>query len=374
MKILQINKFYPPKIGGVEKVVQDLAEGLNEKGYSCDVLCASENSFSSKKEKINGVTVSRCGSLFKIAGTVFSPAMILTLQRIKNNYDIIHLHHPDPMSALAVIFARPEAKIILHWHSDIYKNKIIKLLYKPIQNYLIKKSSVIITTTQKYAKVSKDLKDAQSKTKILYIGIEPDKYLQVDAGLLEKIKKEYQDKTIIFASGRLVPYKGFKYLIDAAKYLDPNKFVILIGGDGPLKQELEKLARKYKNVHLLGKLSNSELASYYAACDIFVLPSIKCSEAFGIVQIEAMYFGKPVISTRLPCSGVDEVNKHMESGLTVEPQNPKEIAQAIKTLQKDKKLYQKLSVQAKERFNRLFTKEKMVENVIKIYKEVLKNK
>ena len=104
---------------------------------------------------------------------------------------------------------------------------------------------------------------------------------------------------MIFSLGRLVPYKGFEYLIDAAKDL-PDDFVILIGGNGSLKKDLESRII-YNNltdkVKLLGFLEERDMYSYFKAADLFCLSSIEKTEAFAIVQLEAMAFSKPIVAT-----------------------------------------------------------------------------
>ena len=125
-------------------------------------------------------------------------------------------------------------------------------------------------------------------------------------------------------------------------------------------------------VKLLGKIPFEELGAYYQLCDIFCLPSTERSEAFGVVQIEAMAFGKPVISTSIKGSGVDWVNLNNVSGIIVPPKDANKLAEAIIELLTDEKKYQQLSIGAKKRYEEEFTKEKMVEKFRNLYLEILK--
>ena len=173
----------------------------------------------------------------------------------------------------------------------------------------------------------------------------------------------------MFSLGRLVPYKGYKYLIAAAQYLKDD-FVILIGGMGELKEELQKEINELRLQHkvkLLGRISDEDLPAYYGACDVFCLSSIQKTEAFGIVQIEAMSCGKPVVATRIPQSGVAWVNAHGVSGLNVMPGNAIELAQAIEAITENKDTYARYSAGAKERYHELFTKKRMIEKCLNIY-------
>ena len=217
------------------------------------------------------------------------------------------------------------------------------------------------------------LKKYKDKITCIPIGID-NKELTVNETKLNELKKEYKEKKIVFYLGRLVYYKGIEYLIEASKSL-PDDTIILIAGIGELKDKLQKQIHSYNledKVKLLGKIPFEELGAYYQLCDIFCLPSTERSEAFGVVQIEAMAFGKPVISTSIKGSGVDWVNLNNVSGIIVPPKDANKLAEAIIELLTDEKKYQQLSIGAKKRYEEEFTKEKMVEKFRNLYLEILK--
>lgn len=365
-KILQLGKFYPIG-GGVEKVMYDLMTGISERGIYCDMMCASadRNSMTVKINEYANLICTRTWT--KKAATMISPEMIWKLRKICRNYDIIHVHHPDPMACMALFCSGYDGKVILHWHSDIQKQKTLLKLYEPLQNWLIRRADCIVGTTPVYLEKSPFLKDVQEKTVCLPIGVEP---VYKDCEKEEIIRKRYGGKKIVFSLGRLVHYKGFRYLIEAAKYLG-NDYVVLIGGTGPLKNELqeqifnEKLAGK---VELLGRVSEDDLPGYYAACSVFCMSSVQKTEAFGIVQIEAMSCGKPVVATRIPDSGVSWVNADEESGINVMPEDAKGLADAIMKITSNDEVYTKYSEKSLKRFKTLFTKELMIEKCLKIYR------
>ena len=364
-KILQLGKFYPI-YGGVEKVEFELMLGLSEKNIRCDMLCAALEGKSKKYEFNDKAKLLTCHSWTKAAATMISPAMVFTLRKCKNDYDVIHIHHPDPMASLALLMSGYKGKVVLHWHSDILKQKLLLQFYKPIQDWIIKRADIIVGTSPIYLKESIYLKDVQQKTICVPIGVEP---IKPERDKVSEIREKYKGKKIIFSLGRLVAYKGFRYLIDAASYLNDN-FVILIGGTGPLKEELDKQIKEKRledKVKLLGRISDDKLPSYYGACDVFCLSSIMKTEAFGIVQIEAMSCGKPIVATNIPQSGVPFVNSHGISGLNVEPANAENLAKAIMDITKDSETYNHYSSGAINRYSELFTKEKMIENSINLY-------
>lgn len=365
MKILQLGKFYPIG-GGVEKVMYDLMTGISEKGVYCDMMCAAMD-MNGMTVKINEFANLICTPTWtKKAATMISPAMIWRLWRVCRNYDIIHVHHPDPMACLALFCSGYKGRVILHWHSDIQKQKILLKLYKPLQNWLLKRAERIVGTTPVYLKESPYLKDVQDKTVCLPIGVEP---VARDYGKEELIRSRYKGKKIVFSLGRLVHYKGFRYLVEAAKYLR-DEYVVLIGGTGALREELQEQIKSEGlsgKVELLGRVSDEDLPGYYGACSVFCLSSVQKTEAFGIVQIEAMSCGKPVVATKIPQSGVAWVNADGKSGINVMPEDAKELADAIMKITSDDDVYVGYSENANRRFMELFTKERMIEKCLKIY-------
>lgn len=372
MKILQLGKFYPIK-GGVEKVMYDLLIGLSQRSITCDMLCASSEILSTN----NQITPNKFSEIFvepsinEIAKTKISPALISKLRKICSNYDIIHLHHPDPMSALALFLSGYRGKVILHWHSDILAQKVLLRFYKPLQTWILKRADLILTTSPNYLEQSKYLTKYKKKSDILPIGIS-DISKDYNVEKSEHIKQQYKDKKIIFSLGRLVTYKGFEYLINAAEYL-PEDYVILIGGEGPLKQHLQDIINQKQlnsKVCLLGYLDDVDVFSYYKACDLYCLSSIEKTEAFAIVQIEAMSFSKPIVATEIFGSGVSWVNKNGYSGINVPPKNSQKLSLAIIEILQNKDRYDKYCNNARQRYLEFFNIKSMIDNVLVLYNSI----
>ena len=365
MKVLQLGKFYPIR-GGVEKVMWDLTCGLSARGIDCDMLCAELDQDEVIHLNEHGRVI--CVKAWrKMAATMIAPKMIFWLRKHRKEYDIIHVHHPDPMACLALRLSGYKGRVILHWHSDILKQKKLLRLYAPLQRWLIKRADTIVGTTPVYLKQSPYLQDVQEKTVAVPIGIEP---ITFDPVLAEEWKARYPGKKIVLSIGRLVPYKGYGYLIEAAKYLGPD-YQVLIVGDGPVRPNLEGDIQHNGvegMVKLLGYMEDTEMHALLAACDVFVLSSVIKTEAFGIVQIEAMSLGKPVVATEVPESGVSWVNAHGVSGLNVPIKDSKALAEAICRICSDVDLTQTYSTGARERFDTNFTLELMIEKIINIYK------
>ena len=359
MRVLQLGKFYPI-LGGVEKVMWELTEGLGRAGIDCDMLCAGNTS---QIIPINEHARCICiKALFKAAATMISPVMITYLRRHCAEYDIIHIHHPDPMAVLALRLSGYKGKVVLHWHSDILKQRILLKFYLPLQNWVVNRANTIVGTSPVYVQESPYLQGVQDKLTYLPIGVDP----------LPEVKTEPGEYITVFSLGRLVGYKGYKYLVEAAKYL-PDNYRIVIGGEGPLKQELQEQIKAEgleTKVSLLGRVPQEKLPELFASCSVFCLSSIWKTEAFGIVQIEAMSCGKPVVATRIPRSGVPWVNEHGCSGLNVEPCDAKALADAIMQVTSDPDTYQRFCKGARDRYRALFTKQAMIENCIEIYNKL----
>lgn len=370
MKILQVGKFYPIK-GGVEKVMYDIMSGLSGCKITCDMLCAAIPGQASGEFRINEYSRLYCmPTMLKLAATMLSPSMIMQMRRLRNSYDVIHIHHPDPMACLALFFSGYKGKVILHWHSDILKQKLLLKLYSPFQRWLINRADVIVGTTPVYVKESSFLQSVQHKITHIPIGIEP---LKPDINQVERIRNSYKGKKIIFSLGRLVEYKGFSYLIEAASELG-DEYVFLIGGTGPLRESLQDQINSKglrERVILLGHIRDEDIANFFEVSDLFVLSSVMKTEAFAIVQIEAMSCGTPIVATQIKESGVSWVNQHEVSGLNVPPKDPHSIAEAIIKIFSDEDLQLRLGEGAKKRFDALFTREQMTLKCIDLYNKIL---
>jgi len=370
MKVLQLGKFYPIR-GGVEKVMYDLMLGISAREIRCDMLSATTEGHPGGNLFMNEyANLIAMPTQFKAAATMIAPGMLLELRKIAADYDIIHIHHPDPMAALALYFSGYKGKVVLHWHSDILKQKLMLKLYSGLQSWLIRRADLIVGTSPVYVQQSSFLAEVQHKTDFIPIGVEP---MLPDAGRTAALRQRYKDKKLVFSLGRLVPYKGYQYLIAAAQQLD-SSYKIIIGGKGPLQEQLQTLIQEsgvQDRVELIGFVADEELPAWYNACDVFCLSSVQKTEAFAIVQIEAMCCAKPVVSTAIPGSGVSWVNADGVSGLIVEPEDAAALAAALQQLCANPANYERLSAGSHSRYQKLFTRDKMVDKCLDLYTKLL---
>ena len=370
IKVLLVSKFYHPVKGGVENHIKLLTESIKEK-FPITVLCCNTKRKTEVEEK-DGLKIVKVGSIGTLRSMPLSPTFPSWVRKIKA--DILHFHLPFPLGVISYFLAKPEGKIIITWHSDIVRQKIGRLFYHPFLIRFLKKADVIIATSPNMIESSSYLKRFKEKCKVIPLGIDVERFKlkEDEEERVKKIREKYiSGKGIILFVGRLIYYKGVEYLIRAMRDVDATCLII---GEGKLKKKLEKMVDELglsSKMHFLGSVSDEELPLYYHACDVFCLPSVAKSEAFGIVQLEAMACGKPCVSTDLP-TGVPFVNQNGKTGIIVPPKNPDALAKAINTLLDDPALREKYGSYAKERVKRKFKREVMVKRIIEVYQEVLK--
>ena len=372
MKVLQISKFYPPVRGGIESATRELTEGLVRNGVPTDVLCAGRSWTTERSRLPTGCEVVRVAKWGSLLSTSMAPALIRHLQRMAPGSDVLHAHMPDPMSALALWITRPNARIVLHWHSDVIRQRHAMKLYRPLQTWLLRRSDAIIATSQAYLEASEPLQPWKHKVRIIPIGV-ADRHGSTEGATIAAIRQRFVGRRIVFALGRMAHYKGFDLLVDAASLLPPD-ITVLIGGTGDLQGHLaEKVAQLglEGKVQLLGNIADPELPSYYAACDVFCLPSTGRAEAFGIAMVEAMMMGKPVVAADIPGSGVPWINVDGVTGLTVPVRQPPALAGALLLLLSNPALLQRMGLAARQRYLDEFTAERMTQRTIDLYRQSL---
>ncbi len=357
MRVLEVNKAYFPHVGGIETLVRQYAEDLSKvKDIKVRVLVCRDDRGRTRREKINGVCVQRCGSLGTYFKCPISLSFIRHFGKMAKKADVVHIHMPFPLADAAALLSGYKGRIVLSWHSDVVKQKKLMLVYKPFMMWLLRRADCIITATEGHITGSEYLPEFRKKCAVVPYGIDPQEYLSVrECGFLTK-KCRNENSVKVFFSGRLVYYKGVDVLIKAAALTSDCE--LFISGTGELEPELRALAEDLgagDNIHFLGFLSDTDLKKAYRDCDIFVLPSVAQSEAFGIVQLEAMIYGKPVINTALP-TGVPWVSLDSVTGITVPPGDEKALAQAIMRLAQDKPLREKLGRNSAERVRREFSR------------------
>lgn len=316
-------------------------------------------------EFLDGAKITRVATFGAIASMPITPTMAWHIRQSKA--DIVHLHTPNPGAALALLASGHPGKLIITHHADTLGRKQLRRISDPFVRAAMERASAIIVTSKRYLESSEELASFRDKCRIIPLGIDTAPFANLKTTESAYIRTEYGER-LILSVGRLVPYKGFEYLIQSMKNVDGT---LLLVGTGYLQRELQRCIQECSvqdKVHLLGHVD--DIAPYYRASSIFVLPSITRAEAFGVVQMEAMASGIPIVNTDIP-SGVPEVSVHGQTGLTVPPEDPVALAQAINLLLDNDTLRQQLGAAARKRVQDEFSAEKMVERTLKLYEEVM---
>jgi glycosyltransferase involved in cell wall biosynthesis len=356
MKILHLYRGYYPEIeGGIPYIIRKFIE-IPVNMIENEVLVASKTPEISCHNRV--IMTKSYGSIFSIpVSPSYLPAAIKRLA----NYDIIVAHTPFPIANLILLFARGKQKQIIFWHADILKNKIIKLLLSPIIKWSLNKADAIIIGHNKILQNTEILRKFHKKCFILPFPVDEAKF---SCNQLDKIPHR------VVACGRLVKYKGFLNLIEAAKHVNAE-FIII--GEGPERDNLEhKIAelKLEKKIKIVGHISDDEKIAYLKSAAIFVFPSITEQETFGIAQLEAMAAGCAIINTNIG-TAVPLIARNQREALTIDPNNPKQLADSLQLLLADHALRSALSCAGVERARNDFSKEKFQENVRQLMSTIM---
>lgn len=364
MRILQVNKLYYPWIGGVEKVVKTLVDGLKD-DLTIDVLaCKARGLFSREREL--GVNVTFASSFGLFLSMPLSFDFPIHFLRLARRVDIVHFHVPFPLAELCLVTLKPCSKAICSWHSEIVRQKLFLKFYRRLLRRFLEFMDSIVVAMPQLIESSDVLRDFKKKCVVIPFGVDLNSY-RLTPRIEEKvseIRRQFGER-IVLSVGRMVYYKGFKYLIDAMRKVDASLVII---GDGPLKRRYVKYAERLGldgKVFFVDPVPEEDLVAFYHSSSVFVLPSIEKTEAFGLVQLEAMACGKPVINTYLD-TAVPYVSIHNETGLTVPPKDSDALKEAINYLLENEEKRYEFGENAKRRVEREFS----VETMLKAYKEL----
>jgi len=361
LRVLHLGKFYPPYKGGVETYLEGLCQCLAAT-VQLQVIVAGESGH--QTEFIRGVPVTRLKTRKVVASTPLCEGMIEAIHSWP--CDIIHLHWPNPFAVLAYLMSRCPAKLVITYHSDVIRQRFLAAMFGPILRHVLRRADAIIVTSPNFVEHSSTLQPFRHCCRVVPLGIRPESLLDVSESEVAEIRARY-GTPFVMAAGRLVYYKGLHFLIAAMKSVDAH---LVIVGTGPLRERLQaQIGREglADRVSLVGEVEC--IGPYYHAADVFVLASTARSEAFGIVQLEAMACGKPVINTRLD-SGVPFVSLHGTTGLTVEPANPAELGCALRILLQNHRFRGRLGAAARQRVAQEFTLDLMAQRTLALYREL----
>lgn len=364
LRVLHVGKYYPPYRGGMESHLEILSNELNRL-VDLEVIVAN-TSWRTANEIVDGVKVTRVGKLFDLQSAPICPDLVRKIRAAKA--DIVHIHWPNPAAVLAYLASRHRGRLVITYHSDVVRQRMLAAAFTPLLRATLKRADAIIVSSPNYIDGSYVLPEFRERCHVIPFGVSGDYFHQFDPHAVKRIREEYGPR-IVLGVGRMVYYKGFEHLVRAMEHVDAH---LLLIGKGPLREPLSQLAANLGLSERITFLSEvNDVRPYYQAADLFALSSVMRSEAFGIVQLEAMACGKPVVNTQLD-SGVTFVSPHGVSGLTVPPADSVALGHGINQLLEQPAWRAELGEGARQRVADKFTVDKMVQSTFELYLDVMK--
>lgn len=374
-KIVHFGKYYPPDAGGIESVTSSLAQGAVSAGHDVSVVCFKKSA-AEDNSVINGVRVFRLPIARLVASQPLGMRYLFACVNAARGADLVHLHVPNMLGALSALFIGRKTRVLVHWHADVINKGWLGRLLRPLEVALLKRADCIVATSQVYAHASPMLSQFESKVTIVPIGVtDARKHAGssdtacTEAKIPAELSRTLAGRKVILAVGRLVPYKGFDVLIEAAKRLRDDVVVVIVGG-GPLQSSLAAAIREASaedRVILAGRLSDGALHALFAKASIYCMPSVTRAEAFGVVLLEAMAYGLPIVATDIPGSGVPWVNQQGVSGINVPVNDAPALADACNRILGSDQDRTRFSEGARRRFMMEFTEEVSVKRMMAAY-------
>jgi rhamnosyl/mannosyltransferase len=341
VNILQLCKYYPPVLGGIELVEKTITKAHVDLGDRVFIVAFSRNKDNRIGELGESIHLVRQDIFLKSApislGFIFYFKKMIKANRINRLY--VHLPNPYMHEVLRIFkdfLKKEKVEVIAVYHSDIVNQKILGKIYncyfsltKHIYNYWI-------CSSQKLWESSLILKN---------IAVEKKRIIPFcsDAQMTFRGRDKFKGK--LLAVGRLVPYKGFEFLVRA---INKTKYELHIIGNGPEYEKLKKISAS--NIILHKNINDREKRELFNQCDVLVISSINRAEAYGITIVEAFEAGLPVIASNLD-SGVTFLVQHEKTGLVFDTKDEEKLLHAIERLEKENDLYSQISRNTKKFFD-----------------------
>ena len=363
LSILHIGKFYLPHRGGVETHLHHLVSHQSSR-MSVEVVVANERPVT-ETEVLDGARITRVACFGSVASLPICPSLPWKLTR--RNESIVHLHVPNPWAVQAYLMSGHKGKLVMTHHADTLGRRSLRKMVDPFVRMAMRRAEAIIVTSQKYLESSEELVEFRKKCRVVPLGIDGAPFKAEVSAKVRAIQEKYGPRLIV-AVGRLVSYKGFEFLLQAMQSVDA---ALLLIGTGPARFELETAVRRFgvaTKAHLLGAVE--DLVPYYKAATMLVLPSVSRAESFGMVQIEAMAAGIPVINTQID-SGVPEVSVDGVTGITVPPKDAGALARAMRTLLDYPEVRAKYGHAGVVRAQQEYSVQRMAEGTFNVYESIL---
>lgn len=385
-RVAHLGKYYPPSPGGIEEHTRTLARAQADLGADVRVLVVNHAAADGRDatfdrltptpdaEEYDGpVRVTRVGRCANVAKLDVAPGLPRALRRlVRWRPDVWHLHAPNVSMMLALLTCPAARPLVVTHHSDIVRQRFLKHAVRPLESAIYRRAARLLPTSADYAAGSDVLQRFADKVTPLPLGIDPEPFRDPNPAALasaDELRKKHAGP-LWLCVGRLIYYKGLPVSLEALRSVPGTLLVI---GTGPLAAELRARAGAFgvsDRVVFHGHATADQLAGAYLAAMALWFPSTARSEGFGLVQVEAMASGCPVVNTAIEHSGVPWVCRHEREGLTVPVNDPAALAAAANRLLAETGLRARLADAGRERVATEFDHRVMAERSLAIYQAV----
>lgn len=384
MRVLHVGKFFPPAPGGMETYLRDLCLGLAGRGVENHVLCHRHAPEEPAQERpAPGVEVERVPVACSLCYSLLSPAFPLRLRRAVRRLrpDVLHVHLPNLSGFFALLPGMPPT--VLHWHSDVTwprDKRLARMLYgayAPLESLLLSRAALVVATSQPYLEASPVLSRVRDKCRVVPLGARRERLPVPSAEACRAARGRWapdlpDEACLIVSAGRFAHYKGYEVLVEAMRHV-PDATLVMVG-EGETHRAVARRVRELGlggRVRLTGWLPDEELRTLVAAADVFCLPSVERSEAFGVVLVEAMALGTCCVCTDVPGAGPSWVNAHGETGLVVPVRDARALGRALAEMAGDEKRREAMGRAAAARFESHFRLEATLPAIEAVYAEAM---
>jgi len=371
LRILHAYKIYRPDIeGGIPAVMSSLAQA-SDPAISHSILCARRRG-AARQYVIDEISVEAVAALGILFSTPLAPSYIPAFIRRARSADIVIHHAPLPLNDAAILLGLPDnVALIVYWHAEIVGYALLKHLVSPLIRRVLARADRIVVSGQPMIGNSEFLQPHAAKCAVMPYGMDLDYWRPDERNKAEDMRRA--GSRHIVSLGRLVGYKGYDVLIRAMCDVDGQATII---GEGPLLRELRQLATELgiaDRVHFVGRLARHEIRQLFHSAQVFAFPSVTEAEAFGIVQIEAMAAGLPVVNTSLATT-VPLVARHGIEALTVTPGDVKALAEALNQILDEPALARRLGAGGEARALSEFDQSAFRARMATVYADALRTR
>ena len=379
MRVLHVGKFFPPCPGGIERFSAVLLEALSAEGVSQAALVHATPSAPRERrdwtDAASGARMHEVPCSGRLLFVPVSPGWPLAFERLLRDFapQLLHVHLPNPYAFwLLASSAARRIPWVLHWHADVAADarhlgvRLASHPYRLMESLLLRRAAAVVATSAAYRDASPALQAVAGKVRVVPLAVAP-----LADGPSAPLQWPAQGLRLL-AVGRLSYYKGFDVLLDALAQVPACQ--LLLVGDGEQRGALEAQALRLGiagRVRFAGALDDEALHQAYRDCDLFCLPSIDRSEAFGLVLLEAMRASRPILASAIPGSGVSEVAPDGDVALLVPPRDVVAFAAALRRLQGDADLRARLGQAGHDRWQARFRPAPVARALRALYAEVL---